>query len=130
MPFMTMEHTEDPKEVLLKRLGDISKVDIFHNQIMVAVYTRPEKTKGGIILTSQTTDEDKFQSKVGLVVKMGPQAFNDPEGKWFEGVDVSYADWIVFRPSDGWAITVNDVLCRMLDDTNVRGTVDQPDRVW
>jgi hypothetical protein len=39
-------------------------------------------------------------------------------------------DWIVFRPSEGWAITVNGVLCRMLDDTSVRGKIDVPDKIW
>jgi hypothetical protein len=36
----------------------------------------------------------------------------------------------VFRPSDGWGITVNNVLCRMIDDVNIKARVDQPDRVW
>ena len=39
-------------------------------------------------------------------------------------------DWIVFRPSDGWSITVNNVLCRMIDDINIKARVDHHDRVW
>ena len=39
-------------------------------------------------------------------------------------------DWVVFRPSDGWSVTVNKVICRILDDTNVRGRIQQPDQVW
>jgi co-chaperonin GroES (HSP10) len=130
MPFMPMEHESDPSEGLKKELGDLSTVEVFNNQILVAVYIRPQKTKSGIILTSQTTDEDRYQSKVGLVIKKGPQAFRDSSGEWFDNVEINEGDWIVFRPSDGWSITVNNVLCRMIDDVNIKARVDQPDRVW
>ena len=43
---------------------------------------------------------------------------------------INEGDWIVFRPIDGWSITVNNVLCRMIDDMNIKGRVDHPDRVW
>jgi co-chaperonin GroES (HSP10) len=130
MPFMVMQHEVDPSESIKKEMGDVSSVEVFNNQILVAVYIRPQKTKSGIILTNQTTDEDKFQSKIGLVIKKGPQAFKDSSGQWFGDVEINEGDWIVFRPSDGWSITVNNVLCRMIDDVNVKGRVDQPDRVW
>ena len=130
MPYMTMEHETDPTAVLRNELGDISSVEVFNNQMLVAVYIRPQKTKSGIILTSQTTDEDRYQSKVGLVIKAGPKAFEDKSGEWFSGVEIHENDWVVFRPSDGWSITVNGVLCRMIEDVNVKGRIDQPDRVW
>jgi co-chaperonin GroES (HSP10) len=74
--------------------------------------------------------EDRIQSKVGLVVKMGPDALEDSSGTWFKGMNIKVGDWVVFRPSDGWSITVNKVLCRMIDDTNIRGRVAHPDQVW
>jgi co-chaperonin GroES (HSP10) len=103
---------------------------VFNNQLLVAVYVRPQKTKSGLYLTDKTTDEDKYQSKIGLVLKMGDSAFNDTSGEWFGGVEINEGDWVIFRPSDGWSITVNGQLCRMIDDVNVKGRVDQPDRVW
>ena len=130
MPFMTMEHDVDPKAKLLEEIGDLSTVQIFNNQILVAVYIRPTKTKSGIYLSDKTVDEDRYQSKVGLVLKKGPDAFVDDSGNWFKDVEVGVNDWVVFRPSDGWSITVNGVLCRMLEDLSVRGRIDAPDRVW
>jgi co-chaperonin GroES (HSP10) len=130
MPHMVMAHDVDPKEVILNELGDIEKFKVFHNEVIVAVYLRPEKTKSGIFLTDQHRDEDRHQSKVGLVVKMGPEAFNDPNGNWFRGMDVKLQDWVVYRPSDGWTITVNNVLCRVLKDTNIRGSIPHPDMIW
>jgi hypothetical protein len=61
---------------------------------------------------------------------MGGDAFIDDTGKWFKDAKIELDDWVVFRPSDGWSITVNGVLCRILDDTNVRGRIQQPDQVW
>lgn len=130
MPHMEMTHDVDPKEALLQQLGDLSGFQVFHNEIIVAVYLRPEKTKSGIYLTDKHRDEDRFQSKVGLVVKMGPEAFNDESGAWFRDVNVRVGDWVWFRPSDGFNVTVNGTLCRALKDTSVRGVIDQPDRVW
>jgi len=130
MPYMVMDHEVDPKTAILEEIGDISNLEGFNNQIVVAVYIRPQKTKSGIILTDKTTDEDRFQSKVGLILKQGPTAFDDPSGVWFSEMDVSEGDWVVFRPNDGWSITVNNVLCRMIEDVNVKGRIDHPDRVW
>ena len=130
MPFMLMQHEKDPRQSLRDEIGDLSAVEIFNNQLLVAVYLRPKRTKSGLYLADQTTDEDRFQSKVGLLLKKGPSAFNDESGAWFSGEAFNVDDWLVFRPSDGWNITVNGVLCRMLADTQVRGRIDQPDRVW
>jgi hypothetical protein len=130
MPFMRMTHEADPKENLLTELGDLSSVELFNNQILVAVYIRPQKTKSGIYLTEKTTDEDRYQSKVGLLVKKGPTAFQDTTGEWFAGETFNLNDWLVFRPSDGWSITVHGVLCRILSDTQVKGRIEAPDQVW
>lgn len=130
MPPMIMQHDTDPAIQLKKDLGDLSKVEVFNNQLLVAVYIRPQKTKTGIYLTDKTTDEDRFQSKIGLVVKKGPSAFDDNSGEWFKGVSIDENDWIIFRPSDGWSITVNGVLCRLIEDVNVKGRVKHPDQIW
>ena len=125
-----MQHDSDPKAEILQNIGSTDGLDIFHNQILCVVYMRPEKTKGGIVLPTQHRDEDRHQSKVGLIIKMGPDAFVDETGTWFKGVEVKMHDWIVFRPSDGWSITVNGVLCRILKDESIRGRVSHPDQVW
>jgi co-chaperonin GroES (HSP10) len=125
-----MEHDVDPAQKLIKELGDISDIEIFNNQILVAVYLRPEKTKTGIYMPDKHREEDKYQSKVGLVVKKGPSAFIDTGDNWFKEIEINLNDWIMYRATDGWSITVNNVLCRMLDDTAVRGRIPHPDAVW
>jgi co-chaperonin GroES (HSP10) len=130
MPYVRMTHDVDPKKVILDELGDITDIELYHNQLLIAIYIRPEKTKSGLYLSSQTRDEDKYQGKVGLVVKKGPDAFRDDTGKWFRDVSISEHDWVYFRPSDGWQVTVHGVLCRIIDDTDIRGRLPAPDVIW
>ena len=130
MPHMEMDHSLDPKQSILERLGDLSKVELLNNQILCAVYIRPQKTKSGIYLSDKTIDEDRYQGKVGLLVGMGPAAFNDDNGQWFNELKFNLHDWLVFRPSDGWSITVNGVLCRMMSDVQVKARIASPDQVW
>ena len=121
---LVMEHALDPKTELLKQLGDISKLEIFGNEVLVAIYIRPEKTVGGIFITQNTQAEDKWQGKMGLVVKKGPTPLVDEKN------EVEIGDWAIFRPSDGWGLTVNNVMCRLLDDRVVRGRNPTPDTIY
>lgn len=136
MPAMLMDHAADPRDELRAKVGDISDLVIASNNVLVAVYKRPEKTKSGIILTDQNRDEDNYQSKVGLVLKCGPSAFEYAHGEdeWgFGHLNVQIGDWIVFRPSEGWALDLKGnetVRCRMLSDTAVKAKVSHPDQVW
>jgi len=130
MPYMTMDHDVDPKEKILAEIGDLSSIEIFNNDLLLAVYIRPKKTKSGIYLSDQYVSEDQFQSKVGLLVKTGPKAFEQNEEGWFEGEKFEINDWLVFRPSDGWNITIHGVLCRVIKDTQVKMRTQKPDEVW
>lgn len=38
MPYAPMMHDVDPKQKILDEIGDISKFEVFNNQILVAVY--------------------------------------------------------------------------------------------
>ena len=130
MPFMTMDHVNDPKAKILSEIGDLSSIELFNNDLLLAVYIRPNKTKSGIYLSDQYVNEDQYQSKVGLLLKQGPKSFEKTEEGWFDGEKFNLNDWLVFRPSDGWNVTVHGVLCRVLKDTQVRIRVQKPDEVW
>lgn len=130
MPYMRMEHVNDPKKAILDEIGSIDDINVFNNQILVAIYMRPEKTKSGIILTDDTRSEDRYQGKVGLVLKKGATAFVDPDNKWFVDTNVEINDWVYFRVTDGWSVNVHGVSCRVLEDTDIRGSIQYPDAVW
>lgn len=127
---------EDPKEALLEALGDISGLELFHNQVMVATYIGPEKTTGGIILPDKTLAENRFQGKVGLVLKTGPLAFKDDpvNGAFFGEKTIKEGDWVFFRPADGMEMFSVDrtggVPCRVFRDVDIKGRVSDPAMLW
>lgn len=130
MPPMLMKHDTDPADAIRATIGNLDAIDLFQNQVLIGIYIRPAKTAGGIILADQTRDEDLYQGKVGLVLKKGPIAFVDDDRVSFHGKTAEVGDWIVFRPSDGWALSVNKVACRVLQDVHVRAKVTSPDVIW
>jgi co-chaperonin GroES (HSP10) len=123
-------HETDPAHELRRKVGSLDWLDLFHNQVLVAIYFRPEKTKGGIVLPHMTRREDEFQGKIGLVLKLGPAAFRDDANFQFHGVSVAVGDWVVYRTSDGWELDVNGTLCRILPDTLIKARVTAPDLVF
>lgn len=138
MPSTLMDHATDPRKEILDRVGDLTGVDVFGSDVLVAIYRRPEKTKSGIILADSTREEDKYQGKVFLILKMGPLAFVDEDGNRFR--DLKEGDWVVARTSDGWAVTLNSaqgfttresaIDCRIITDINIRLRVTSPDLIY
>lgn len=127
---MRMSHDIDPKQKILDEIGDLSGYDIAPSQVLVGIYQRPEKTAGGIILTPKAQKEDQFQGVVGLVLKLGPGAFEDDDMNKFHGFRVSVGDWIEYKPSDTEKTSINGVLCRRLTDTLVKARIAHPDLIF
>jgi co-chaperonin GroES (HSP10) len=133
----------DPRRELLDKLGDLSGIEIAQNEVLIAIYMRPEKTSGGIMLPHQHLKEDRYQGKCGLVVKIGSACKfvrETPEtGRKF-GLEIHLHDWIVVRPSDTWALDINSnaealqvqdfVQCRLVYDSQIRMRVADPRVIW
>lgn len=127
---LKMAHDRDPAEIIREQAGDLSGVEIYHNQILVGIYERPEKTRGGIILTEKAKAEDKYQGVVGLVLRIGPAAFQDDEHNKFHGQTLKEGDWVVYRTSDGWKTSFNGKVCRLLEDAHIKARIAHPDLVF
>lgn len=124
-------------EKIAATIGEMHDLEVFHNQIVVAKFIRTHVgTSGRILAASQTQMEDKWQSKVGLVVKIGPRAFIDEPGYQFHGLKVNVGEWVLYRNSDGWDFDycaeagADKIPMRMLEDTHLRGRVARPELVW
>lgn len=120
----------DPKQTTFNCIGDTSHIEIFHNQILVATYVRPNITKGGILRPDVNVKEDEYQGKVGLVIKKGPTAFLNQDDEDFLGQDVAIGDWVVYRVGDGWPLTVKDTACRILTDRTIRMRIQDPSDIF
>lgn len=134
----------DPAKPLLDAAGDLSDYEVFHNLVLVATYIAPPKMlKGpnGEAIQFHAPDnalaEDRFQGKVGLVLKIGPTAFQDDSVAKFGGVSIKPGDWVMYRPSDGHELFIRDrralndgLSCRLIEDVFIRGRVTDPSLIY
>lgn len=142
------------KKKLLADLKPIMKgITPMRNKIIVATYVRPEVTAGGIIVPQKTQDEDRWQGKVGLVLKRGPLAFWwDEIAQAAEGLigkeraDAIKAaekahgvpqvgDWVQYRASESYEFGVklgssDAASCRYILDDSIITTLSDPSVIW
>lgn len=123
----------DPKQAILDSLGSaIDRVYPLRYEVIVATYIRPEKTPGGIYLSDKALAEDRFQGKVGLLVKVGCLTFDEKD--W--GIDKpKLHDWVYYNASDGIEMFIRDergdgTSVRRMDDISIRGIVEDPFLIW
>lgn len=122
----------DPAEELLAKVrGDMAHIaEVMGAGVLVAIWKRPEKTAAGLYLPDRTRDEDVFQGKIGIVLKMGPLAFvEDDRHKW-AGRIPKVGDWVAYRVGDAWPMFIADHPCRIVEDVNIKMIVSKPDVVW
>jgi len=135
------DYTEAVRDIH-QAIGDISKEQIFGRQVLCAVYVRPSgttkmedgkpvlKPDGTPVVTyvpASAQDEDVWQGKALLVLKLGPNAFQGDESylratfppvlgedgkpvlddKGAEIIDVpKVGDWLFARPNDGVPMSI------------------------
>jgi co-chaperonin GroES (HSP10) len=131
---------KDARTVLVDAIGkdNIENFEPFHNLILIATYVRSDKTQGGIIIGGdRTRAEDRFQGKIGLVLKVGPTAFKGKTPESFGGVTVKPGEWIMYKASDAHEFFFVDEdrpldgsSARLIEDTLVMGRVADPERIF
>ncbi len=116
----------NPTAEILKHVGDLSGIEIMYNMVLLAAYIRPNVTKGGIIRPDENQEEDVWQGKVGLVLRLGQDAFIDDDEVAFHGQSAEIGDWVVFKVGDAWQIQIRDWPCRLVRDSSIRMKVADP----
>lgn len=121
----------DPTKEMLKKIGDLSNIQIAGARVLVWPYIRPRKSPGGIILTDNAVKEDLYQGAVGYVLKMGPLAYQDDpdQNVRFGGFAAKVGQWVTFIPGEGKRIQIKGVDCRLFDDALIQTIVSDPDLV-
>jgi hypothetical protein len=148
--YASLQPAEQAARMLEELKPAVDKIHVMRNRVLVATYQEPEKTAGGIYLADKTLDEGKWQGKVGLLLKLGPIAFQfdeileDCETTEHEGVNAVMlahniphpGDWVFFRGSDTWDCGIKiegagvGVHCRFLNDDSIVGRVTDPSVIW
>jgi len=116
------------KKVKKKPLEEMSLPKPTGWRILVLPYKAKEKTKGGIILSDKTVTESQIATNCGLVLDMGPDAYNDkdkfPNGPWCKK-----KDWVLFARYAGSRIYIDGGEIRVLNDDEILGTIEDPEDI-
>ena len=116
------------KKVKKKPLEEMSLPKPTGWRILVLPYKAKEKTKGGIILSDKTVTESQIATNCGLVLDMGPDAYNDkdkfPHGPWCKK-----KDWVLFARYAGSRIYIDGGEIRVLNDDEILGTIEDPEDI-
>jgi co-chaperonin GroES (HSP10) len=103
------------------------KLTVLHSQVLVAGYIATSRSKGGIIFTDKTVEEDRWQGNIGLVIGLSKGAFKDDNVAKFHGDTLKLGDWVLYQPADGIALFINQVPCRLFQDSRILMKVDNPE---
>jgi len=121
---------KDQRATMMELVGDLSGVKVMGNRVLVGIYIEPDH-KGGLFLAKETLKESVYQGTVGLVIKMGSQAFkDDPDNKIsFHGESAQIGDYVAFRAGDAKRCQINGLDCRFVEDTLIDMVVADPNIV-
>lgn len=130
-----VEDPIDPKEAIMGRIGEwLDRIDIGGQDVLIAIYEpSPEAKVRGFRLPDKTRDEYHFQGITGLVLKLGPHAFNTEKTcNWFENRDhepnnPKPGDWVVFDIKDTKQFYIRTQLVRVIPAQYIVLRVPIPD---
>lgn len=127
-----MDHQgTDPADAIRKKIGNLDKIHLFSNQVLLGVYELPSRTKSGIELPDRYRSESEHQGKAMLVLKKGPTAFVSDDNYTFHPDDnVKIGDWLAIWVTDGRKIVIHGQLCRIIRDTAIVAKIPAPDTIW
>lgn len=94
-------------------------------RILVSLPPLVEKSKGGIILPDSLKDKEQTASIVGQVLKIGPDAYMDPD-KYPNGPWCAVGDWVVFRSYSGTRMKIGEFEYRLINDDTVEAIASDP----
>lgn len=120
-------HNVSFKDAALQSLGSLDGYIVLGGDVLVATYIKPRVTAGGIWNTDKGVTEDRYQGKVGLVLKLGEDAFKFSGNYEYKGTVPQPGQYVAFHTSDTREIGINGVSCRTIDYNLIRMVVPDPD---
>jgi|TARA_B100001964_G_scaffold105637_1_gene117917 chaperonin GroES len=94
-------------------------------RLLVLPFRMGEKTKGGILMGTETLDRQQVASQCGNVLAMGDACYRDkeryPSGPWCK-----VGDWVIFARYAGSRIEIEGGEVRLLNEDEILATVQDP----
>ena len=122
--------SDDPRSTIIEMVGDLSDYHVLGSRVLVGTYIASRMTKGGIWRPEKSIDEDRWQGKVGLVLKMGPMAFKYDGSFAYEGTKPEIGQWVEYRPAETSEVGIRGAPCRYIDSQNIRAVIPDPSLIY
>ena len=94
-------------------------------RLLIAIPEVSEKTEGGVYMPDQLKKAEETASIIGFVVKVGPEAYADPN-KFPNGPWCIAGDFVIFRSYSGTRFKVLGKEFRLINDDTVEAVVEDP----
>ena len=122
-----LQKAEEKREEKAKELSDMQKLPKPTGwRLLIMPHSGIKKTKGGVHLTDKAQEEIQLTTNVGLVLKVGPDAYKDsnrfPDGPWCKE-----KDWVLFAKYAGSRIKIEGGELRLLNDEEVLAVIEDPE---
>ena len=97
-------------------------------RLLVLPHRGQGKTKGGVLLSDKIVEEAQIATNVGLVLAIGPDAYNDKE-RFPNGAWCKKNDWVIFARYAGSRLNIEGGELRILNDDEILGITDDPESI-
>ncbi|HEY7823994.1 MAG TPA: co-chaperone GroES [Acidimicrobiia bacterium] len=94
-------------------------------RLLIALPEVSEKTDGGVYMPDSLKSAEEVASILGFVLRVGPQAYNDPE-RFPDGPWCKEGDFVIFRAYSGTRFKIAGKEFRLINDDTVEAVVDDP----
>jgi hypothetical protein len=97
-------------------------------ELLVKLWMPPEDDGSGILSTDHGRRNERIMTRVGKIIRMGPEAFKDIS-RFPMGPRATYGDWIIFRSMERDLIRIGEHDLAHLHDDRVRLITTAPDLI-
>lgn len=126
---LQLDQADDPAEVIRKRVADtIDDIEIGGEDLLIGVYipNKDAKTRGGLLLPDSYRDEFKWQGITGLVLKVGPLAYNTEKTENWYRKPPQVGDWVMCDVKTSHPFYLGEQMCRFVAAQYVLAKVARP----
>ena len=122
---------DDFAKLAFKLVGDLSGWTVLHEDVLVITWINRRTTAGGILLPEKSADEDRWQGTLGLVAKLGANAFKI--GQWglpYAGPVPKVGEYVTFHPSSITETSINGISCKYIPASLIKAIIPDPARIY
>jgi co-chaperonin GroES (HSP10) len=119
----------DPASAIRLQVANfLDGIEIGGEDLLVGIFIPDAnaKTAGNIILPEQYLKEYRWQGTAGLVLKIGPLAYNTEETKDWYAKAPAVGDWVMFDVKTGHQLLLGKQPCRLVPARYILGKLANP----